>query len=757
MSIPPIQLRGVHNALSSLPAFARSAGGESTRKASASVDAFSRRHIGADLDLFRRELTRCAQDLRGCEPERNGSFVDDTVRLLGRLTCKIAVIGQVKAGKSSFINAFVRRPGLLPTDVNPWTTAVTQLHFGRADAPANVAAAFSFFEADEWRRIAEGGGRMRDLTRRLVPGFEAELLHSHVEAMRRRAEGRLGAKLSGLLGQQHAFPELTPQLLERYVCAGEPSDAGGGDPRGYFADVVKTADLYFDAGDFAFPTTILDTPGTNDPFLVRDEITRGALESADVYIVVLTGRQALSSADVALLRILRGLHKHRIAVFINRIDELGDVVRDAPQIVQHVRQGLRREFPDIEIPIVAGSAYWAGLAIGGSEAEMSRAFTPKAAAYIAQMGARPDGKIASLSIESESREHLAEALLASSGLPALSQLLEGITLRSHAGQVMKQIKASLAELVQVRANAARHELEALATEARAEVTNQHQGEAELKLIAADIEDNNRLTVSLHSLVIDLEARSDQVIEDRMDSMREMLRDVLHGYSEMECQNLKAASEVGRRARVWRCPTASLRRGLEETFVRLHKAAEIEIGALETSVFPRLAAMLREVHPQWHDDGERRAAPALPELPSINVLGTVVALDLDEPWWKRWFVGRPGIEEQMRQLEQLIANEFDPIIAALVASSLKALKAQQASALAKATRIYLGLVEIFQVQSTEHLARMRTLMAARDAYQRGEIAAARQARLAELKRQLAIADDVRGRLGGIDQRWGGEVD
>jgi hypothetical protein len=185
------------------------------------------------------------------------------------------------------------------------------------------------------------------------------------------------------------------------------------------------------------------------------------------------------------------------------------------------------------------------------------------------------------------------------------------------------------------------------------------------------------------------------------------------------------------------------------------AAEIEIGSLETSVFPRLAAMLREAHPRWRDDGDERVPPALPELPSLNVLGTVVALDLEEPWWKRWLVGRPGVERG--ELERLIASEFEPLIQALVASSQAALKKQQGAALAKATKIYLGLVEIFQEQSSEHLQRMRALMSARDAYQRGEIAASRQARIAELKRQLAVADDVRGRLGGIDQRWGGQVD
>ncbi|RPH56917.1 MAG: hypothetical protein EHM89_14710, partial [Acidobacteria bacterium] len=337
------------------------------------------RLIGGELEALRRELVACGRELQSAPPFRGGSFVDDTLRLLARLTCRIAIIGQVKAGKSSFINGLVRRPGLLPTDVNPWTTAVTHLHFGRSDAPANVAAQFTFFEPNEWERLAHGGGHIRELTQRLVPGFEVELLQKHLDAMRRRSEQRLGSTLGQLLGKKHAFPSLSIDVLERYVCSGLPG--AGTEHKGIYSDVVKTADLYFSSSDFGFPTTIIDTPGTNDPFLVRDEITRRTLESADVYIVMLTARQALSSADVALLRILRGLHKERIAVFINRIDELGDVARDIAPIMQHVRDGLRREFPTSEIPIVAGSAFWAEMAMSGSEADIDRVLSPKVKAY----------------------------------------------------------------------------------------------------------------------------------------------------------------------------------------------------------------------------------------------------------------------------------------------------------------------------------------------------------------------------------------
>ncbi len=252
------------------------------------------------------------------------------LRVLARLTCRIAVIGQVKAGKSTFINGLVRIPGLLPTDVNPWTTAVTHLHFARADAPPNVAAEFTFFDSNEWERLARGGGHIRELT--AAPGAR---LRAGAAA---KARGRDAAPLGGPprrhaahAARQEARVPLRspPRCSSRYVCSGLPSTRARS-TRASTPTSSSRRTSTSPATISAFPPPSSTRRAPTIPFLVRDEITRRALESADIYVVVLTARQALSSADVALLRILRGLHKERIAVFVNRIDELGDLVRDVP-------------------------------------------------------------------------------------------------------------------------------------------------------------------------------------------------------------------------------------------------------------------------------------------------------------------------------------------------------------------------------------------------------------------------------------------
>jgi hypothetical protein len=708
---------------------------------------FATRQIGAELETMRRELVVCGRELQSARPFRGGSFVDDMLRLLARLTCRIAVIGQVKAGKSTFINGLVRSPGLLPTDVNPWTTAVTHLHFARTDAPPNISAEFSFFDSNEWERLARGGGHIRELTQRLVPGFEPELLQKHVDAMRRRSEERLGSTLRTLLGKKHAFPSITTEVLERYVCSGLPST--GSEHKGVYSDIVKSADLYFSSNDFGFPTTIIDTPGTNDPFLVRDEITRRALENADLYIVVLTARQALSSADVALLRILRGLHKERICVFINRIDELGDLAREVPAIVKHVQNGLGREFPSSEIPVVAGSALWAELAIRGGGPETDRALTPKVRDYAKFLvgSAAP--------IAPSSPQERIETLFMCSGLSPLCQVLARLTLDSHTGRVLTQISRSFSELARVGQNAASHEVEVLETEGRSVATVDNQGE-ELRAADAEVKENERLTATLRTLLTDLEIRTGQVIEDQSAKMVEILRDVVAGFSEVECENMRNALAEGHRGRVWRSDSTLLRQSLEEEFIKSYREAEQEIAKLESNVFPKLKLLLARYRPDWQalDHAETDAGSA--ELPPLTALGKAVALDLGEPWWKHWWTRDRNFEGQVAELDSLIRREFYPIVDELAQSARAQLKVRQATSLQEANMVFMGLVELLKEQSRARLERMSALITGGEAARTPELQRNRDARTAELKNQISKMDLLARRLESIEQAWAEKI-
>ncbi len=333
--------------------------------------------IGEALRKAREAVLSSGQELAKLCDKEVADYIRGLLSLVEDQHCRIAFVGQMNAGKSSLINAFIGAPRFLPTEITPWTTVVTNLYFGMPNLPTG-GAVFEFFSPAEWQQLAEGSTRVRSLTEQLIPNFPWEDFYRQVGNMREKAQERLGPRYAELLGSQHTFTKgVTTGLLEKYIAAESPlGDAEASNP-GEFSMITKAAHLYSDLGCFFFPTVVIDTPGVNDPFLVRDEITRQNLERANIFVIVVTARQLLSSADLDLLRILRGLNKDQIVIFINKIDEIDDFPAHSAMIMERIRGLLKREFPASHIPVVTGSALWAEIALGDDSDErqaLARAF-----------------------------------------------------------------------------------------------------------------------------------------------------------------------------------------------------------------------------------------------------------------------------------------------------------------------------------------------------------------------------------------------
>jgi len=319
--------------------------------------------VGAKLADAKRHVIETATKLSALVDAETAEGLKNLVDEMEAHVCRIAIVGQMNAGKSSLINVLVEQSELLPADINPWTTVITRLHFGVHGKPTS-GASFRFFTREEWRRLA-AGGRTRELTEQLFPDFDWQELQKQLENIKKRAERKLGPQLETLLGAEQSYPMLSPGLLNRYVGAGQ-SGATDGTKRseGEFSDITKIADVFFDMGAFNFPTILIDTPGVNDPFLVRDEVTRQNLQTADLCVVVVTARQPLSNADLGLLRLLRSLNKNRLIIFLNKVDEIDGGEQVINAISNRVSTILKQEFPSAHIPIVFGSAIWARQALG---------------------------------------------------------------------------------------------------------------------------------------------------------------------------------------------------------------------------------------------------------------------------------------------------------------------------------------------------------------------------------------------------------
>lgn len=705
----------------------------------------SRRGFGADLESRRRVLAESLARLRPSMPDAAQPMLEWLGNRLDNLSCSVGVIGQVKSGKSTFINAFIGKPGFLPTDINPWTAAVTRLHFGSYPGEGSFAARFTFFSHEEWQKIADEGGHLRELTERFVPGFEADLLRQHLVELRKRAETRLGNTFADYLGQSHEYSELHPGLLEMYVC---DTSTGPGNGAQNFSDIVKSADVVFEENAFEFPTSLVDTPGTNDPFLVRDEITRRSLGAADIHIVVLIARQALSLSDVALFRILRGLHKERIVVFINRIDELDDVASDVPVLMEEVRRGLAREFPGMDIPVIAGSAHWAELALNGSATEIAAELTPNVKVYLAQSGRA--ARASSIS-NVEPLPLPSDELYQGSGLPALTQALRRLANSGHASHVMRQIADSLIELSQVSLAGLRQEIKSLLQAQGTDATNDQSIDAELGAISQRIAATENLLNSLNSYFVDLGARTSRVIDERCEFLFDNLHSATRKYAGQECERLRVALATSRSNGVWRCDTDGIRNLLEADVIANFKEANDELWGLYDYVVPNLERLLRawQVQSDFRR-GPKRRPPALP--PSISALGQFISLDVSEPFWKRWLALGASADERADALRNLILREFRRVIDELVEATRAQLSSVESIILGDLTRNFVVFAEALQEQSKNTFERMQELHEARQALADGSVRFERQTRIDELSALVDAMEPLIGELSRERQSW-----
>ena len=125
--------------------------------------------LGQDLDKLDHLLAQLSQVAGKNSAKTVERLRKDAVNFEPTIT----VLGQVKSGKTTLVNAMAGWADLLPSDVNPWTSVVTSLHLKPASRPAETGASFQFMTEDNLDRLLNKGGRIGELARRC--GAECDL------------------------------------------------------------------------------------------------------------------------------------------------------------------------------------------------------------------------------------------------------------------------------------------------------------------------------------------------------------------------------------------------------------------------------------------------------------------------------------------------------------------------------------------------------------------------------------------------------
>lgn len=215
-------------------------------------------------------------------------------------TLQIGIVGQVKAGKSSFLNSlFFNGEDVLPKASTPMTAGLTIIEY----ADKNTFEV-EYFNEKDWdifvRQDNEYKEREREIRAHNQDAPEAmikkELENRTSEKVRSAHEmvSSCGYKAKEKIGKKNDVKEFydiqdLQEVLEQYVGA-----------NGEYTSVVKS--LYIKMNDDRLQgLRIVDTPGVNDPVISRENRTRTFLQACHGVFLLSASTDFLGSGDVGFL------------------------------------------------------------------------------------------------------------------------------------------------------------------------------------------------------------------------------------------------------------------------------------------------------------------------------------------------------------------------------------------------------------------------------------------------------------------------
>ncbi len=277
---------------------------------------------------------------------------DEIISKLENDTLTIGVIGQMKCGKSTFLNAFVFEDDVLPAATTPMTAALSVITYGEEK---RVVA--EFYNQEEWEE------QKIQAARSLEDALGNSLEESKIKAAKELVEKsfKLRGTINNYLGgsQEDKFENLI-----EYV---------GAD--GKYISITKSVTIYYPK-EYLKGVEIVDTPGFNDPIVSREERTKAFLGKADVVLMMLYAGRPFDAIDRDILfqnvrscgigKVLIGINKYdipyengdgedQIRTYVEceikkaskeyKDDTLADLLKDTTPILLSAEMALLSELP----------------------------------------------------------------------------------------------------------------------------------------------------------------------------------------------------------------------------------------------------------------------------------------------------------------------------------------------------------------------------------------------------------------------------
>ncbi|MPB47313.1 ATP-binding protein [Campylobacter lari] len=250
------------------------------------------------LDLINEKL----QEL--CEDEKAQKLLQEALVKFSNIDFSIAVTGVVNAGKSSMLNALLKKDFLGVSNV-PETANLSILKYGKEQK-----AKIYFWNEEEWQDIlksSKDNQDMQELIKQLEQNFN---LNKYIEKENKNIEIKIDE-------------------LKNYTSAKNKISA-----------LIKKIELFSSLDFLKDNVCIVDTPGLDDVIIQRELLTKAYISKADFLIHLMNASQSLSQKDCDfIIQCLLTSRVSKLLIVLTKADLLSQ--KDLQEVINYTKNKLK--------------------------------------------------------------------------------------------------------------------------------------------------------------------------------------------------------------------------------------------------------------------------------------------------------------------------------------------------------------------------------------------------------------------------------
>ena len=231
--------------------------------------------------------------------------IEEYKRNLEEQRFTVSFCGQIKAGKSTLLNALIFKDNVLPAADTPLTAKLTVIRYGE-----KPKFEVEFYNTQEWEKLKNMTYKKENSDNPKIPAEKSyfdDFLKEYVEKSIRK--GIYAVEV--INDKNKTITEKDFSKLWKYV---------GAD--GIYTPFVKQVNIYYPS-EFLKQIDVVDTPGTNDPNKLRSRVTLDWIKKSDAVVYVVYAGRAFDSSDINFIdKYLFHVPSDIILFAVNKIDTI---------------------------------------------------------------------------------------------------------------------------------------------------------------------------------------------------------------------------------------------------------------------------------------------------------------------------------------------------------------------------------------------------------------------------------------------------